>query len=214
MTSHNLRILAAVLSLILAALLFDGAAQATDFQATDLKTIERTVLVDDIAWYRVDLRVGPGPHDTIRLHRIVREQAPWHPIAAPRGVFLTHGDGWGFNATFLGNLAAPGIDADQNLPVYLAKADVDVWGLDFRWALVPAGTTDLSFMADWGFDTSLADLDLALTTARWTRLATGSGFSRLHLLGYSRGGRDRRPRPGRARRSVALLPEPRQRRSG
>lgn len=150
--------------------------------------IEREVLAGDVARYRFSLRLGPGEHDVIRLHRIVRERSPWNPRRTNRGLMLAHGDAWGFDATFLAHrVAAPGDDS-QSLAVFLATHGIDVWGIDFRWALVPGDTEDLSFMADWGFATSLEDLDTGLLVARFLRLATGSGWGRLGLLGFSRGG--------------------------
>lgn len=154
----------------------------------DLRSLERVPITADVAWYRLRLQVGPGLHDEIVVHRVVRERAPWVAARARRGVFLTHGDGWGFAATFLTSLSTPAVPDTENLPVFLAQNGIDVWGIDFRWALVPVGTPDLSFMAGWGFDTSLADLDLGLAAARGVRAVTGSGPGRLYLLGFSRGG--------------------------
>lgn len=150
--------------------------------------IERQPITTDVARYAFDLRVGPAALDLIRVHRVVREHAPWVPARTRRGVMLAHGDAWGFDATFLTSLATPDVDDTQSVAVFLASRGFDVWGLDFRWARVPVETTDLSAFGDWGFSTSLTDLDAALTVARFARLATGSGFSRLHLLGFSRGG--------------------------
>lgn len=161
---------------------------------TDLVTasgasgIERIPLVGSVAHYRFDVRVGAGEHDIVRMHRIVRERAPWIPETSHRAAFLVPGDGWGFEASFLAGTTAPEIPDDQNLAVFLAEAGIDVWGLDFRWALVPGSVTDLSFMADWGLGTGLADLDLALAVARSVRALTGSGLGPVHLVGFSRGG--------------------------
>lgn len=153
-----------------------------------VRSLERVPITNDVAWYRFRLQVGPGPYDEILVHRVVRERAPWVTTRTRRGVFLTHGDGWGFAATFLTSLGTPAVADTRNLPVFLAQNGIDVWGLDFRWALVPVETPDLSFMAGWGFGTSLEDLDHGLVTARLVRAATGSGAGRLHLLGFSRGG--------------------------
>lgn len=155
--------------------------------ARDL-AFERTALPGGLAHYRLDLPVGPGEHDIIRLHRIVRERAPWVPARTRRGAFLLHGDAWGFEATYLTSLGTPAVPDSLSLPAVLAGRGVDVWGLDFRWARVPAETEDLSFMADWGFETQLHDLEVGLGIARSVRLLTGSGFSPLHLVGFSRGG--------------------------
>lgn len=147
---------------------------------TTRHALDRTELGDGLAHYRFDLRVGPGTFDIVRLHRIVRERAPWRPIRTHRAVMLTHGDGWAFAANF-----SP---AGGGLAHFLAADEVDVWGVDFRWALVPEATADRSFMADWDFATGVDDLGRALAVARGLRAATGSGLGRLHLAGFSRGG--------------------------
>ena len=168
-----------------------GAAQgarADLVTASGASGIERIPLVGNVAHYRFDVRVGAGEHDVIRMHRIVRERAPWIPETGHRGVFLVPGDGWGFEANFLAGTTAPEIPDDRNLAVFLAEGEIDVWGLDFRWTLVPGDVTDLSFMADWGLGTGLADLDLALAVARSVRALTGSGLDPVHLVGFSRGG--------------------------
>jgi hypothetical protein len=53
---------------------------------------------------------------------------------------------------------------------------------------VPSGTTDFAFMQDWGMEQDARDLGIALGVARFTRAITGSGFGKLTLLGWSRGG--------------------------
>jgi pimeloyl-ACP methyl ester carboxylesterase len=144
-------------------------------------SLERRILAGDVAEYTFDLRVGPGPYDVLGVHRVVRETAPFQPVRAVDSLFLLHGDIWGFRAAFLA-------DPVHNLPVFLAREDVDVWGIDQRWIRVPASETDFAFMRDWGLAHDLRDLGLALSVARGVRLYTGNGFDRMHLLGWSRGG--------------------------
>ena len=71
--------------------------------------------------------------------------------------------------------------------MYLAQHDVDVWGIDQAWVLVPLAETDFSFMADWGMQRQVDDLRIGLAVARASRLLTGSGFGKMNLLGYSSG---------------------------
>jgi hypothetical protein len=142
---------------------------------------ERRVLSGNIAEYTFRVPVGPGPHDVIGLHRVVKETSPWVPARSSRGILLAHGDIWSFRTAFL-------TDPAHSLPVFLARNGVDVWGIDFRWTLVPASTTDFSFMKNWGINTDAHDLGVALGVARSVRYATRSGFGKLFLLGWSRGG--------------------------
>ncbi len=153
-----------------------------------LSGLERRVLAGAIAEYSFDLRVGPGEHDSIGLHRVVRERAPFVPAHTRGAVFLAHGDVWNFDAAFLASAASASVPDDQALPVFLAENGFDVWGIDFRWTRVPLATADLSFMAEWGIETDARDVGVALAAARITRLLTGHGFGRFHLLGWSRGG--------------------------
>ncbi|HER43595.1 MAG TPA: hypothetical protein ENO08_03960, partial [Candidatus Eisenbacteria bacterium] len=60
-------------------------------------------------------------------------------------------------------------------------------GIDQNWILVPQGVTDFSFMAGWGMQNQIENLDIALSVARWTRLITGGGPGKMLLLGYSSG---------------------------
>ncbi len=142
---------------------------------------DRRVLSGNIVEYSFRVPVGPGPHDVIGVHRVVKETAPGVPARSSKGILLAHGDIWGFRAAFLA-------DPAHSLPVFLAQNGVDVWGIDFRWTLVPAATTDFTFMKNWGIKTDAQDLGVALTVARGVRLATGNGFGKMLLLGWSRGG--------------------------
>ncbi|MFY9820080.1 MAG: hypothetical protein WAM82_01780 [Thermoanaerobaculia bacterium] len=145
-----------------------------------VSTIERRVLAPNIAEYFFKVRVGPGPYDQIGVHRVVKESAPNRPVHARQAVFLTHGDIWNFRAAFL--------TGAHPIPVFLAQNGVDVWGIDFRWTLVPATVTDLSFMKTWGLEQDARDLGVAIGAARITRGLTGSGIGKIDLLGWSRGG--------------------------
>jgi hypothetical protein len=166
----------------------DGPAAAA--AAGLVRGLSRRPLAGGVAEYSATVRVGAGAHDVIGIHRVVREIAPFVPRPSARAVLMAHGDAWGFDAAFLSNFepSSPPEAAAHALPVFLAAAGIDVWGIDFRWTQVPAATTDFSFMQSWGLTTDAGDLGAALAIARLTRLATGSGGGRLHLLAWSRGG--------------------------
>lgn len=151
---------------------FAGDCQIADF--------ERRELTAGVAEYSFRLPVGTGPFESIGIHRVVRETAPFEPIRTDSAVMFAHGDIWDFRAAFL--------TGERPLPVFLAENGVDVWGLDFRWTGVPLATGDFTFLKDWGIETDARDLSIALAVARAIRLHTGNGFDRLLLLGWSRGG--------------------------
>lgn len=141
---------------------------------------ERRVLADRIAEYSFRIPVGRGQYDFIGIHRVVKERSPWRPVRTATGLMMAHGDIWNFRAAFL-------TDPARNLPVFLARNDVDVWGIDFGWTFVPATATDLSFLRNWGIERDARDLGVALALARGVRFATNDGSGKMLLLGWSRG---------------------------
>lgn len=143
--------------------------------------VERRVLAGDVAEYSFRVRVGSGPYDVIGIHRVVRESAPFQPVKTDKALFMAHGDIWGFDAAFVSN-------PQHALPVFLAQNNLDVWGIDFRWTLVPASVTDFTFMQSWGLEQDARDLYIGLSVARAVRLYTNNGFDKIDLLGWSRGG--------------------------
>jgi hypothetical protein len=170
--------------LLLAGALVLPAASA----AQPVSAIQRRALTAHVAEYSFTVRVGSGPYDRIGIHRVVKETAPNVPVHSSKAVFMAHGDIWGFDGAFLSSVASPAVPDAHALPVFLAENGVDVWGIDFRWTLVPAGTTDFTFMQDWGIEQDARDLGIGLGVARVTRALTGSGLGKLTLLGWSRGG--------------------------
>lgn len=150
--------------------------------------VERRALTADVAEYFFQVRVGTGPYDVIGVHRVVKEIAPYVPARAEEAVFFAHGDIWSFRAAFLTAAQSDALPDDQALPVFLAENGVDVWGIDFRWTTVPVTETDFGFMAGWGIEQDARDLGVAIGFARVTRALTGSGFGKVTLLGWSRGG--------------------------
>ena len=148
---------------------------------------ERLPLREGIVHYRYDVATGPGPHDLIRLHRIVRERHPNRPIEAEEGIFLLPGAPQLFEDIFMSPLFSPATSWDHSVTVFLAQHDVDVWGMDYGWALVPAATTDFTFMRDWGLGREIQDAEKGLAVARSIRASTGQGFGKLSLSGFSYG---------------------------
>jgi len=149
---------------------------------------DRTVLGSNIAHYRFDVVVGPGQFDVIRLHRIVREAQPLHPVRTVNGVFLLPGSPNFFEAIFITPLISQVPAWDRSIAIFLAENNIDVWGMDYGWALVPAETTNLDFMKGWGMEKDIQHTGFALSLARQIRLITDQGFGPLHLLGFCYGG--------------------------
>ncbi len=149
--------------------------------------VRRRTLIADITQLTFLVRVGPQEQDVLRIHRVVRE-VHGRPIIAEQGVFLTHGNLFGFEETFLAGYLSTSAPASQSFAVFLASHGVDVWGVDLRWHQVSGDTTDFAFMSSWNIESDVRDVRLAMLIARSLRSATGSGFSKLHLGGWSSGG--------------------------
>ena len=155
-----------------------------DFQ----RTIYYSTPTYSLVHYVLTLKVGTGEWDKIRIHRLVKEEKPGVPKKNLEGVFLIHGDLAGFESAFLfakSSGVKPALDA---IAAFFANNNLDVWGIDLRWTQVPPTVTDFSFMQKWGTDTYIADIEKGLKAARIIRGLSGSGFNKIFLLGWSRGG--------------------------
>ncbi|MBD3219835.1 hypothetical protein GF314_01210 [bacterium] len=146
----------------------------------------REVVVGNIVHYWWVVSTGPGQHERIGLHRVVKERRPFRPIRARRNLFALHGTPGKFDVMFLFGSVTSAPD-DHSLAVYLARRNVDVWGIDQPATLIPADVEDFSFMADWSMQTDVDALRTGMAVARISRLLSGSGFGRMNLLGYSTG---------------------------
>lgn len=149
-------------------------------------SIKRSELCSGIAHYQFEVRLGKNEFDVVRIHRVVREHRPYRPVGTKGEIFMIHGASQDFDDIFL----RPGVDkpdAQNSSPVYLASNDIDVWGIDLGWTLVPEETGDFSFMQDWGVERDVDHVLASLSIARFIRGLTRQGFGRLNLLGFSYG---------------------------
>ncbi|TEB07548.1 Alpha/beta hydrolase family protein [Pelotomaculum schinkii] len=161
-----------------------GSAAKEADNSSSLATVTRKQINDNIYEYTMVIKVGKGQYDKIGIHRIVKEESPWVPIAAEKAVMMIHGDSCNFNTAF-GTI--PGQPASDSLSAFLAQKGVDVWGIDLRWTFVPDTATDFSFMKKWDTSRHIKDIKLAVKFARAVRALTGSGHGKIFMLGHSRG---------------------------
>ncbi|MDD4237021.1 MAG: hypothetical protein PHT62_00495 [Desulfotomaculaceae bacterium] len=167
--------------------IFTQAAGLAAQQAGDIRTLHnvtRRQLDGNVYEYSIVLQIGPGQYDQIGVHRIVKEESPWVPIAAEEAVMMIHGDSSNFDSAFA---TPPGQPASGSLGAFLAQKGIDVWGIDLRWTFVPDTATDFSFMKNWDTSRHVKDIKLAVKLARTTRALTGSGHGKIFMLGHSRG---------------------------
>jgi len=168
-------------------LMIFGLCLIADAARSEIVGVQRTVLDEDVVHYTFDVDLGPDEFDMIRLHRVVRERRPGQPVATTDAVFMLPGAPNYFEAIFMAPSISDAIPWDHSIVATLAKNDVDVWGMDYAWALVPLQTTDFGFMQDWGLERDIDYAEQALAAVRSIRVATGQGKPRLHVLGFSYG---------------------------
>jgi pimeloyl-ACP methyl ester carboxylesterase len=150
--------------------------------------INRTDHAANIAHYVFEIRLGNGPYDVIKLHRVVNERRPYRPIRTKGEVFMVHGSSQDFDDIFYTAGAYGNINPLTSSPEYLASMGIDVWGIDLGWTSVPIEETDLSTFEDWGLQKDIDHTLSAMSIARLIRGLTGQGFGKLNLLGFSYGG--------------------------
>ncbi len=149
-------------------------------------TMNRENLGNNIAHYTFDVTLGNGEFDVIRIHRIIREKHPYHPVKTTSDIFMIHGAIQDFDDIFL-TAGADLINSETSAPYYLAAKNTDVWGIDLAWTKVPMKTTDFAFMKDWGIEKDIDHTLKAMILARLIRGFTGQGFNKMNLLGFSYG---------------------------
>lgn len=185
----------------------NSITKATDnfVQESEIKliSIKREKLLDKIYEYNFIFQVGDGDFDKIGVHRVVKERRPWRPVKTKAGVMMTPGNMMDFTTTYMISTQtdAPGIEIDHSLAIYLAKENIDVWGIDHRRSFVPdlypgtdipycyADPGNCSFMKDWDLSTQISDVRTAIKFARIIRSFTRQGNDQMFILGASRGGR-------------------------
>lgn len=149
--------------------------------------ITRSTLSGKVAHYQFLVRMGSGPFDVVRIHRVVKESRRFRPMRTKGNVFMVHGSSQDFDDIFL----RPGVETpnqQNSSPYFLASQNIDVWGIDLGWTLVPLETTDFSFMKEWGTTKDTGHVMKSMAIARLVRGLTRQGFGRMHLLGFSYGG--------------------------
>jgi hypothetical protein len=135
-----------------------------------IMNLDRTQLGDDIAHYRYDVAMGPGKYDVVRIHRIVRERRPNKPVSTRDAVMLLPGNPNSFEGIFMAPMVTGVPELDHSIVIFLAQNDIDVWGMDYGWALVPPDETDFEFMGQWGLAKDVAHTEACSSCARsrWT----------------------------------------------
>jgi len=161
----------------------EPASSSTEQAASLAFTRER--VAGDVYHYSLVLPVGTGVNRSVRVHRIVRELAPFVPRPSAKAALLMHGDFATFVTNFAPSLGDPASPVTGLAP-FLASRGIDVWGIDRRWTL-PGVADDVSDFGTMGVAQEVDDLRAVLAFARAFRIAGGSGGGKLALVGFSHG---------------------------
>jgi hypothetical protein len=173
-------------NLVLAGLVSLPMAAQNASRNVSLPTLQQPTTVTQISSNIVEfyylVTTGTGQYDHIGVHRVTLVDKKGNPKPSDNPVLMVHGDVWPFDGAFFRGISRDSIAA------YLASQGIDVWGIDLAWTLVPSTETNFNFMANWGMQHDITDIETALTFARNVRSQTGSDNGQLTLLAWSRGG--------------------------
>src|SRR5512139_1519231 len=150
----------------------DPAPDTTTVDTAATLAFTREHVTADIYHYELILPVGDAPNAALRIHRVVREVAPYVPRHTKDAVMMLHGDFSTFVTNFVPVLGEPASPV-AGLAPYLAAQDLDVWGVDRRWTL-PGATDDVSDFATMGLAQEIDDTRTALAFARSVRALGGA----------------------------------------
>ncbi len=143
--------------------------------------ISREELWRDLVYYRALIKVGPADYDVIALNRVVLERRPGVQARTVGSLFFVHGSQGNFRMV----LVVP--HGGSGLGVFLAKQNIDVWGIDLRNVQIPADAVQLPNAHDWDLGLQVKDVRLGTRIAQWVRALSGQGIDRLILGGHSAG---------------------------
>ncbi|MGB9672236.1 MAG: alpha/beta hydrolase [Candidatus Norongarragalinales archaeon] len=135
----------------------------------------------ETVWQKVPIMPPNGPYDKIGLHRLVKEGIE------PLGVLFILPGTWSNGEQLISNPPEDLWTKDEahTQAIYWANRGFDVYAIDYRTHFVPTylNTSQLSFMAEWGWDQWISDIKEAVDKAKEV-----SGAKRIYLAGESFGG--------------------------
>ena len=136
----------------------------------------------EYVWQKNASLAPNGPYDKIGLHRLVKTGIE------PKGVvFILGCPMWGVGEQRISN--PPGDNwtkyANYSDAIYWANRGFDVYAIDYRSHFVPKSlnASQLSFMADWGWDQWISDIKEAAN-----KVKAVSGSSKFFIAGECSGG--------------------------
>jgi pimeloyl-ACP methyl ester carboxylesterase len=136
----------------------------------------------EYSWQKVASMPPNGAFDKIGLHRLIKLNS-----TAKGVVFICPGT-YASGETILSNPPESSLTLSENSsqPIYWANRGFDVYVIDYRTHFVPSSinsTSQLAFMADWGWDQWISDIKEGVNKAKEV-----SGTSKVFIAGQSFGG--------------------------
>jgi pimeloyl-ACP methyl ester carboxylesterase len=135
----------------------------------------------ETAWQKNASAPPHGPYDKIGLHRVVKTGIK------PIGVLFICPGTWSSGEQLISNPPTdPWTKTEKDTEaLYWANRGFDVYSIDYRTHFVPItlNSSQLSFMANWGWDQWISDIKEAVNKAKEV-----SGAERIYMAGESFGG--------------------------
>lgn len=187
----TLMIIAAIITAAIPLLITTSEAQNTSDWSitTNSRVLKAYPNLQETIWQK-DTNMAPhGTYDKIGLHRIVKTGVT--PIAVVLYLPGTYGSG----ELMVSNPVTDNwtLTENESQCLYLANRGYDVYGVDYRTHFVPdslnpingaINSSQLSFMANWGWDQWISDINEAVN-----KVKAVSGANAIYLAGASFGGR-------------------------
>jgi hypothetical protein len=149
---------------------------------TDARAMKGYPNLVEYVWQKNASMAPNGIYDKIGLHRLVQTGI------TPKGVVFINPGTYGSGEALTSNPTTDNYTKIENesQAIYWANRGFDIYAIDYRTHFVPAtlNTSQLGFMANWGWDQWISDINEALNKAKET-----SGVSSVFMAGQSFGGR-------------------------
>jgi len=137
--------------------------------------------LEETVWQKVPIMPPNGPYDMIGLHRLVKKGIK------PLGVLFILPGTWSNGEQLISNPPEDPWTKDEahTQAIYWANRGFDVYAIDYRTHFIPITlpASQLSFMAEWGWNQWISDIKEAVNKAKEV-----SGAKRIYLAGESFGG--------------------------
>jgi alpha-beta hydrolase superfamily lysophospholipase len=148
----------------------------------DARAVKAYPALKEYVWQKTPNMLPNAQYDKIGLHRLVNTATSTKGVVLMLpGTYLS-GEGWTSNPP-TDNFTKTENDSQA---MYWANRGFDVYALDYRTHFAPINlnSTQLGFMANWGYDQWISDIKEAVNKVKEV-----SGVNKIFIAGFSFGGR-------------------------